>query len=207
MIQQVNLYQDCVKPGKNTPELNLYTGSALAFVLFATVYSAYLSWDLYSSKNHLSDLKQTLAKEQAVVSDLITRLPKNELDPLLASQIKEFQSSTAQLRQTLQLLNDKDPNVPDGFSKYFQALSQQAIPEVWLTSIYINEQKHIFYLQGSANKANKVAYFLQQLQKESIFEGQAFAKLTMLKSVKNPDQFDFTVSTSIEPLPEKDHAE
>jgi len=207
MIQQVNLYQDCVKPGVHTPLLNTYTGSLAAAALIGTAFSLYLFWTLHSAEQQLQLAKQNLSSEQTRVAQLLANQPKQALDPLLAQQVKQLQTATAELKLTLQLLADNSASGAEGFSKYFQAFGNQAIPEVWLSSVYIDEQKHIIDLQGSTFQANKIAYFLQRLQNEPIFHGQSFAKLTLQKSATLTEQLDFSISTHIEPLPDHDHVQ
>lgn len=207
MIQQVNLYQDSLKPGQNPAGLNSYTGKLLVATLIGCLFSAYFLWELHSAKQQLAQIQLQLANVKDHTNQIIASHPKQELDPLLAEQAKQLQTSTGELKQALALLNNKNSAWPDGFSKYFEAFGNQAVSEVWLTSIYIDEQKQLINLEGSTFKADKIAYFLQQLQKEPIFEGQSFARMVMLESEKNPGQLDFNLSTNIEPIAKQDHAE
>ncbi len=206
MMQQINLYQDCFRLDNQAPGLNRYSVGLLVTVVAGVAFSLYLFWQVHSAAQQLNLVKQQQAAEQQRIDHLIAKLPKPEPDPLLAEKIKQLQTSTTQLRQTLQLLNNKNSAWPEGFAKYFQALANQAVTDVWLTSIYIDEQKRILNLKGSTFKPDKIAYFLQQLQKEPLLAGISFAEMTMLKSEKNPEQLDFTASTHIEPEANPNHA-
>ncbi|MEQ1529103.1 MAG: PilN domain-containing protein [Methylococcales bacterium] len=204
MIQQINLYQDCLKSGQSRSGFSTYVNGIIAVLVLGVLLSLYTFWQLHSTEQQLSVVKKNLDAEQTHLKQLIAGLPSQEADPLLAQQLKQLQTSTTELKQTLQLLHN-NADWPEGFSKYLQALANQANPEVWLTSIYVDEQKHLLTLKGSTLKAEKIAVFLQQLQKEPIFKGLAFAKLLILQSETNPKQLDFNISTSIEAQPAQDH--
>ncbi len=111
-----------------------------------------------------------------------------------------------ELTQALKLLSGKSADQSPGFSSYFLALSNQAIPGVWLSALYLDGQQQLINIEGSTFKPEKIPYFLQQLQKEPIFNGHTFAKLAMQKSEEIPNQIDFKLSTTLDAPDKKDHA-
>jgi Tfp pilus assembly protein PilN len=105
------------------------------------------------------------------------------------------------------MLTGREAVLSQGFSSYLQALANQADPEVWITAIHIDGQNRGLSIEGSTFKPEQIPLLLQQLQKESVFKGQNFAKLEMQQSTKIAGQMDFILSSSEQPLTVKDHAQ
>lgn len=201
MKQQVNLYQDILRQGQNKSGVNLYWFGLSATVLLFIGFSVYLASNLKSAETQVQQLRQNLSAEQARVTQISAKIPNQEIDTQLAAEVTQWQNMLVELTQTIQLLSSQS----SGFSSYLQALSDQSIPEVWLRAIYLHGQQQIINIEGSTFQPEKIPYFLQQLQKEPIFNGQSFAKLIVQKSEKIPSQLDFKLSTTLEA--KKDHAQ
>jgi hypothetical protein len=206
MIQQVNLYKDILRQEQNKSALNLYWVGFSVIVLLFIGLTGYLIWHSQNTETQVQQLRQSLQAEQMRVQLIAAQLPKQELNPQLAAEVEQWQNMLNELTQTLQLLSSKVTDKSVGFSSYFQALSNQSIPEVWLRALYFDGQQHIISMEGSTFKPEKIPYFLQQLQKETVFNGHSFAKLTMRQSEDIPGQMDFKLSTTLEAPAKKDHA-
>jgi Tfp pilus assembly protein PilN len=102
------------------------------------------------------------------------------------------------------LLTSKDSIAAQGFSRYFQALANRSVADIWFTHLYFDGTQQHIQLEGSTFKPQQIAYFLQQLQAESVFHGQSFATLMMDSSKENAKQLDFTLSSTLEPITRKD---
>lgn len=203
MKQQVNLYQDILRQGQNKSGVNLYWFGLSAIALLFIGFSVYLASNLKSAETQVQQLRQNLSAEQARVTQISAKIPNQEIDTQLAAEVTQWQNMLVELTQTIQLLSSQS----SGFSNYLQALSDQSIPEVWLRAIYLHGQQQIINIEGSTFQPEKIPYFLQQLQKEPIFNGQSFAKLIVQKSEKIPSQLDFKLSTTLEAADKKDHAQ
>lgn len=207
MTQQVNLYQDILRQRQGKSNINLYWIGLLAIVLLLAGASGYLLWHLKTTETLLQNSTKNLEAEQTKVNFISSKIPKQEIDTQLVAEITQWQNMLDELTQTMQLLSGKITDQSPGFSSYFQALSNQSIPDIWLSTIYLNGQQQIINLQGSTFKPEKIPYFLQQLQKEPIFNGHTFAKLIMQQSENIPNQMDFTLNTTLEALDKTGHAQ
>ncbi|TAN65171.1 MAG: hypothetical protein EPN17_17420 [Methylobacter sp.] len=207
MIQQVNLYQDILKPGKNKSTVNLSWLGLSAIVLLFIGLSVKLTSNTQNIETRVQQLRKNLVAEQSRIKLISSKIPKQEIDTQLAAEVAQWQNMLGELTQTYQLLSGRSADQSPGFSNYLLALSKQSIPEVWLRELYIDEQQQIINIEGSTFKPDKIPYFLQQLQKEPIFNGRSFAKLIMQKSKEIPDQIDFKLSTTLEAIDKKDHAQ
>ncbi|MGZ4969659.1 MAG: PilN domain-containing protein [Methylobacter sp.] len=207
MIQQVNLYQDILNQGRKKSGINLYWVGLSAIVLLFTGFSGYLMWNLKDTEAQMQQFRLNLETEQAHVNLISSKIPKQDIDTQLVAEVAQWQSMVDELTQTMQLLSGKIADQSPGFSNYFQALSNQSIPDVWLSALYLNGQKRIINIEGSTFKPEKIPYFLQQLQKEPIFNGHTFAQLIMQQSENIANQMDFKLSTVLEASDKNDHAQ
>lgn len=206
MIQQVNLYQDILWQGQDKSGINPYWGSLLAIVLLFICFSGNMIWNNKNTETQAQQLRQDLAAEQAKVNLIASQIPKQEINPQLAAEVAQWQNMLDELTQTMKQLSGKSADHSPGFSSYFQALSNQSIPDVWLSALFLDGQRQLISIEGSTYKPEKIPYFLQQLQKESIFNGHTFAKLVMQQSEKIPNQIDFKLSTTLDAPDKENHA-
>jgi hypothetical protein len=198
MIQQVNLYKDFLRQQQDESGINLYLLGLSIITLLFIGFSGYLMWDSKNTETQAQQLRQDLAAEQAKVNLISSQIPKQEVNPQLAAEVAQWQNMLDELTQTMKQLSGKSADQSPGFSSYFQALSNQSIPDVWLSALYLDGQQHLINIEGSTFKPEKIPYFLQQLQKEPIFNGHSFAKLAMQQSEKIPSQIDFKLSTTLD---------
>ena len=204
---QVNLYQDSFKQKQLDVRFYLLVATVFAFFFVGfSLINIYLIRDL---RNDRELVKQTLKKldaEQARVKLLQSKIPKQEIDTSLVAEVELWQKKMNQLKQTVAILTSNDTVRSQGFSAYFQALANQPISEVWLTMIHFDAEQQLINFEGSSFKADKIPYFLQQLQKEPVFHGRTFAALEIQKAEQVPKLMNFKLSTHLEPL-KKDHVE
>lgn len=205
MIQQVNLYRDILRQGQNKSAVNPYWAGLSVIALLFIGLSGYLIWHGKNTETQVQQLRQSLQAEQERVQLISVKIPKQEINAQLAAEVAQWQNMLNELTQTMQLLSSKISEQSLGFSSYFQALSNQSIPEVWLSALYFDGQQQIISIEGSTFKPEKIPYFLQQLQKESVFNGHSFAKLSMQQSEEISGQIDFKLSTTLEAPSKKDH--
>ena len=196
MKQQINLYQGNIRQDEDRNFLNLYGVGMIIVPLLLTSFSLYSLLNVSNLKAEVEQTRQNLVAEEARITDLTSKLPKQESDATLVSQSALLQNKVHQLTLTVQLLTEHKSDISQGFSKHFQALADQSIPDVWLSRIYIIGPRRIVNLEGSTFKSEQIPRFLQLLQNEPVFQGQTFAKLNLLKSEKIPGQIDFKLNTT-----------
>ena len=205
MIQQVNLYQEILQQNSIRPVINRYIIGSTVVILLLIGMSIYSAINLNNTKNSLQQTKQRLIEAETRVQLLQVQYPKRQMNTLLTQEISRSQNILASLSRVIHLLTDKKSDQTQGFSRYFSALARQSIPDVWLTTIYINAQTNNLQLQGSTYIAEKTPVFIQKLHNESVFQGKHFEKLVMNQVEEPENQIDFTVSSTTEPLEQENH--
>lgn len=204
IMQQVNLYQDRLKQNEKTV-INPYIASVAAVLILLLGFSIYLFIDRNDTKNSLKTTRQQLLAAETQVQLLQVKYPKQQINSLLKQQISRSQNTLASLSRIIKLLSDKSSDQTQGFSRYFTALAQQSISEVWLRNIAIDAQNSTLTLQGSSYNPDQIAVLLQKLHDETIFQGKVFAKLVISQAQDSNNQVDFTVSTLTEITEKTNH--
>jgi hypothetical protein len=207
MLQQVNLYQDIVKPDGQKNRPSLYDLLLLTGLLLITGMTLHTVWTNHSLNNAIELAQQQLKIETAHVEQLIAQLPPENEEARTRLEIDRYQVQLKELSQSLQLLKSDNAMQTQGFSGYFQALSNQAFQGLWLKRIYLSAEPPLFKFEGSTLKPKLIARFIQKLQKEPIFQGQHFSSLTAEQSTTEKSSIDFSLATTSELLLEsKPHA-
>jgi len=205
MIQQVNLYQEILQQNSVRPVINRYIIGSTVVILLLIGMSIYSAVNLNNTKNSLQQAKQQLREAETRVQLLQVQYPKKQINTLLTQEISRSQNILASLSRVIHLLTDKESDQTQGFSRYFSALARQSIPDVWLTTIYIDAQTNNLQLLGSTYIAEKIPAFIQKLHNESVFQGKHFERLIMSQVEESENQIDFTVSSTTEPLEQENH--
>lgn len=206
IAQQINLYQDSLKQKPLSIGFYLGIASCVAVFIGFGIMNTYLVDQLHNQRRQLEQTHNKLAAEQARVKLFESQIAKQETDSGLIAELELWQKKVEDLQQTLAILNNNKTAQAQGFSIYFQALANQSISDAWLTLIHFDAEQQLINFEGSTYKADKIPYFLQQLQNEPAFHGRTFAQLQIQKSDKEPNLINFKLSTHLDPV-KKDHVE
>ncbi|MEI6335365.1 MAG: PilN domain-containing protein [Methylococcaceae bacterium] len=198
MIQQINLYADILKQQQKNAVIKLYLSCAGAVLLVWMGFSAYLLWDISKAEKELQSAQLMLKNEHILPPP--STAPEPVLNVALLAEIKQLQDSINEVTQIMALLTDSQSLVVPKFSSYFQALADQFVPDVWITAIHIAGKSRNVSLEGSTFKPEKVPQILDKLLQDPTFKGQSFDKFIMQPSPNKPEQTDFTLRSSKQPL-------
>lgn len=206
IVQQVNLYQDSLKPKRIN--IDFYLGAVLVFVFFTgfSLINVYLIQHLRNDSKVVEQKRKALNDAQARVKLLESQMPKQEIDTALATELEQWQKNVDDTNRTLAILSNDYAVRSQGFSVYFQALANQPISEVWLTAIHFDAEQQRINLEGSTFKTDRIPGFLQQLQNEAVFHGRTFARLQIEKSEQVANLMNFKLGTHLD-SEKKDHVE
>jgi hypothetical protein len=207
MLQQVNLYQDIVKPNGDKFRLSLHGSLFLTGLLVIIGMTLHTVWTNHSLNTAIASAQQQLKLETDRVEQLIAQLPPEKEEARTRLEIERYQVQLKELSQSLQLLKSDNAMQTQGFSGYFNALSNQGFQGLWLKHIYLGAEPPLFKFEGSTLKPKLIARFVQKLQKEPIFQGQHFSSLTAAQSATEKTFIDFSLATRSElPVESEPHA-
>ncbi|MGD0961147.1 MAG: PilN domain-containing protein [Methylomonas sp.] len=196
MIQQINLYQSG-KNGDSRLLLNPYVLIVLAASMLVILMSGYGLSNFYANQAKQKDLKIQLQQIQARIQKIQADNPSRQTDTALILELQKTQTDYQNMSQTQEMLADVQSDQSRGFSRYFTALAGLTDHNIWLTRILFNGETGSIRLEGSTFKAERIALMLESLQTTNVFEGRHFATLDIDQSQKNPEQVDFSVSSSL----------
>lgn len=191
----INLYNgDFVNAKKKSP-VNWYLISPLILIAICFVFSLYALFKLNSIESQLAKYNNDIAIEKTTLDDLLAKIPKQDIDANLAEKLELQQNMLDELTQATQLLSQKVANQSSGFSDYFKALSNQASSDIWIKSLFIDDQRRIININGSTFQPERIPYFIKQLHKEPIFSGRSFSGLIVKKSDEESGLMNYEMST------------
>jgi len=167
--------------------------SGLALILI----SLWSSQTLDKQQQHRQQLQQQLQQVTARLLIAQAQLPNPGNDALLNQELQKTQLRYQNLAHIVELLGDQQSDQALGFSAYLSALTEQADSRVWISRIKINAASQHISLHGSSFQAEQIPALLQRLQSTDAFKNRRFARLSIEQSTQNPQQVDFTVSSSL----------
>ncbi len=207
MIQQVNLYQDSLKPTDTKWHTGLLAYFFIAVFILLTAYSLYLWFELDNSQNAIQSIQQELQQSNQNIQKLRQQYPVQHINPLLANELIRAEQQLNSLSDLNQQLFDKQSDQIRGFGIYFTSMARQNTPDVWLSRVTINSRKQIIKLHGSTYQPEKIGLFLQALRQEAVFKGKSFATLLLSQDKQLPEQINFIINTIDESLETDHHAD
>jgi len=194
-MQQINLYQELVQEKKSGLSKQSYLIGGSLLLLLVLCYCVWQGWQVHQLKAKLHLKQAQLSMEISDLSLIQQQYPKQDINPLLVSELDHLQNITAALKRVVTMLSDQHSDKNTGFSAYFNALAEQSIKTIWLTEISINTETNSIYLQGSTYRPDTLPQLINLLNKEAVFKGRYFADLQMHRSKSNTQQINFTIST------------
>jgi Tfp pilus assembly protein PilN len=196
MKQQVNLYKALPEnlamhlPFKSIIQLCLILLSGLLLI------STFLFWE---KKQIASKIKYVVDEKINAAMQIVELKKKFSADTrniLLAKEIKQLQQTVDIEQKILNVL--KDPSAM-GFSKYFVALAEQIVPDLWLTRIEILDGGKKLTLTGKAYSIKLISRFVDNLKRDIRFKNKKVMlskaeQSIAMESGTNKREVDFIVS-------------
>ena len=91
----------------------------------------------------------------------------------------------------------QDKGIPEfkqnGFSNYFQSLSNLQIDDLWLDNIFLSDS--FVKIKGSALNASLIPSYFASFSEESVFRGQRFQLFELDRKADTDWKVDFTIAT------------
>lgn len=202
MMQQVNLYQE-VESKPTSLILNPYLLACLASIAGLLTFTVLTVYTLAEHQHQLHTLQQQLQAATLEANTLKARLPTPQSNSALEQQLQQTQQLFQGMSNIVALLNDTQSEQITGFSRYFAALANQSDSQVWLSRIEIDATRKRLNLQGSSYEPELIPALLQRLQRSEAFKGRLFSQMQIQQNKENPQQLDFSISSS--PAEEGEH--
>lgn len=181
MSQYINLLGPSFRRQRLALSLNraaLLAGFTLAALLLVMAYE----------DQRVEGLREELASAQALMkaqNAYTSRLKSDGTDKgntAIDNDIQRLEADLKSARDSMGVLEGGALGNRDGFARYMQAFSRQAIDGLWLTGFSVGGAGDVS-IQGRVVKAELVPTYIQRLNNEPALKGHAFSSLEVHRPV------------------------
>jgi hypothetical protein len=195
VIQQINLYQDCLKEKKD-----VFPPSAIGWALGIGLLGLLILFGLGKWKVSSLEAKfHDLQKRKAEILEAFKKVEDSAIpytgDTLLQEELARVQSEVnvkAALLKNMEILNRN--NLLE-FSNYLETLGRHGQNGLWLTRIEVREAGKRITLEGSALHPWLVSKFTEELARQERFTGLTTAKLWIQNTESGSNPVNFILET------------
>jgi Tfp pilus assembly protein PilN len=206
--QQINLLVTRFQKVENFFSAKRIMGVWFGLIALLALYTGY---SCYESISLGMKSAVVLTEKQQVIEELgnLKKITPKVINHSLETDVENLKKAKERKLQVKKLLSSTKMDNIKGFSGYMEGLSNEIIPNVWLTSINISDGGRNFGLQGSTLDPRLVPRFIQRLSSEQSFAGSEF-KIFAIKDPEGeidkkdrqpktsvPHYVDFVIQTSI----------
>jgi len=181
MSQYINLLGPAFRKQRLVLTLNraaLLAGCTLALMLVVHAYEAHrvegLGEELASA--------QGLLKAQNAYTSRLKGDGAQQGNTVLDNEIQRLEADLKSARDSMGVMEGGALGNREGFARYMQAFSRQAIDGLWLTGFSVSGGGDVS-IQGRVTRPELVPAYIQRLNGESALKGRAFSALELNRPV------------------------
>lgn len=177
MSQYINL----LGPAFRKQRLVLTLGRAAALTGVAVLAMAgMMAYDQHRVDGLREELAsaQGLMKAQNVYTSRLKGDGAQKGNAVLDGEIQRLEADLKSARDSMSVLEGGALGNRDGFSRYMQAFSRQALDGLWLTGFSVGGSGDVV-IQGRVVRAELVPTYIQRLNNEPALKGRSFSALEM----------------------------
>ena len=179
MSQQINLYNPLFRPQKNYFSATRMAQALLILLVGGTVvYGS--AWRLSRQIAQRAAESNRLSEQtRLALVEATARFGPRQPSKQLQEEVARMEEQDASRRQLLDLMGRGELGNTRGFSGYFQALSRQNVPGLWITGFQVVGTGSEMAINGRALQPQMVPEFIATLKREPLLSGQTFSTLNM----------------------------
>lgn len=184
MSQYINLLGPAFRKQRQFLTLNraaLLAGFTLGLML---VVQAYESHRVEGLAEELASA-QGLLKAQNAYTSRLKGDGAQKGNTVLDNEIQRLEADLKSARDSMGVLEGGALGNREGFARYMQAFSRQAIDGLWLTGFSVSGGGDVT-IQGRVVKPELVPAYIQRLNGESALKGRAFSALEVHRPLPRP---------------------
>lgn len=197
MRQQVNLFQDALRPVKviwSAKQLVLITS---LFVMMMTGIEAIRMFQIWNIKQDIARSEQNLLNKQQEIKIVEAKYPRPQEDNRLVLRVRQLDEEVRQKQQILGILSEGEYGNTHGFADHLQGLSKQHIDGIWLTRFTIDQGGKNLSISGGSLEPELVPKFLQRLGSEASFSGKEFKSFVLSRADIKNSWVNFDLNTEL----------
>lgn len=191
--QQVNLYQDELRPKKLNYSAAMMAQLSLVLIVVLSVVTGFIYFQLQLQQKQYVLSQQIQKQATADLQKLQTELSLRKKDAVLAKRVVDKTKELSNKKKVLNILSRDEFGNTKGFVEHVSGLARQRINGLWLTQIRIASGGTNVSLQGTTNKPALLPKYLQRLSAEKAFAGTEFESLLMARQEKKKQWLNFSL--------------
>lgn len=179
MSQQINLYEDRLRPRRELATGRNLGVCALALLVVLTLCSVWARIDATRSAEAAAVTQKQLADAQETLSALSKQVAQRKVSPVLEAELDHVKATLATRVEVMQLLDSGRLGNASGFSSFLAGFARLAHSDLWLTGFRIAGGGDDIEIRGRMLDPSRLPVYVQRLSSESVFQGRRFAALEM----------------------------
>ena len=192
-LQQVNLYQEELKPKKLKYSSAVMVQLGLVVIVVFSVAAGFRFWQLQRHQQTLAENQQQQKQAMADLQKLQVELAGRTKDLSLVKRLKEKTKELANKQKVHGILSQDEFGNTKGFVEHITGLARQRLDGLWLTELRIAEGGTDVALHGTTSKPSLLPKYLQRLSAEKAFTGTEFQTLVMARQEKKTQWLNFSL--------------
>jgi Tfp pilus assembly protein PilN len=186
MAQQINLYDATLRPRRERWRAVHGLWAVGGVIVFAFALSTGMKALAARRLAQAEQLEQQLAAERAQLDRLTRGAGAGGSLGARIAELDKLRALDAGQRRVKTALDAQTDSRRAGYTPYFEALSHQANPSLWITGLSVSADGEGLEIQGRMTDASALPGYLRRLDQEPQFKGRRFAQLS-LKSAEAKD--------------------
>ncbi|WP_263769702.1 PilN domain-containing protein [Propionivibrio soli] len=179
MSQQINLYEDRLRPRRELATWRNVGGAALVVFVVTAIVAAWTGLEAKGKAEAAAVVQKQLADEQQKLAELTKAMGERKVSPAVAAELDSSRVAVGLREEILSALETRPLAVEGRFSAAMAAFARQAQPDLWLTGFDISAGGDEIEVRGRMLDSAKLPAYVQALGREPAFQGRRFAALEM----------------------------
>ncbi|MBL4606251.1 MAG: PilN domain-containing protein [Pseudomonadales bacterium] len=118
-----------------------------------------------------------------------------KIDPKLESTLKQLKLKNADKRRVTSYINNMGLDSEHSVTQFYEALSENVMPGLWLSEIVLYNQASDIVLKGLARNASDVPIYIERMKSKPLFESISFHSMHLRKVDKFPLYTEFNLDS------------
>ncbi|MEO5331525.1 MAG: PilN domain-containing protein [Magnetococcus sp. YQC-5] len=197
ILQQVNFYHDIYRPKFDPLEARSIILFTVGMLVLLLVVTGGMQWRLSVEKKSLKGLEKNRDAALERVTELSSRYPVREADPVLVREVKKLEQEKMRKNAMLSLLKAGRIGSSSGFSPMVRELAAARTKGVWLTGIGVFEGGGQLMIEGAAhtNESDRIPELLGAIANRPVFADRRFSHFRVVESETSPGMLQFHLKT------------
>ena len=194
-MQQINLYQQSLRPQREVLSAPMVLGTLAFAVIAMTGWSVWQWWDLQPDRARWASAEQRLAQVEIDARKAREEYIVPKASPALTRKVKRAREQLKTTQQVASRLKAGGYGSPDGLSEKLVGLARQHVDGTWLTKVELLDGGRALGLEGKSLLPELVPAYIDRLSEEKMLSRTVFRSLELSVAPDGLDEVSFAART------------